>query len=171
MSSVFILAENRHTIRTRMLKNYWDKIKSKFSNDIAIDLGTANTLVYVRGKGIVINEPSVVAVNQKTNQVVAVGSAAKEMLGRTPQHIIAGKPMVGGGISDFEVTEEMLAYLLRRAEGGSRSILGPRVIVGVPAGVTNVETRAVRDATESRGAREVFLDRKSTRLNSSHSHI
>ncbi|KKU59477.1 MAG: Rod shape-determining protein MreB [Parcubacteria group bacterium GW2011_GWA2_47_12] len=140
-----------------MIREYWDKIKSKFSNDIAIDLGTANTLVYVRGKGIVINEPSVVAVNQKTNQVVAVGSAAKEMLGRTPQHIIAVKPMVGGVISDFEITEEMLAYLLRRAEGGSRSILGPRVIVGVPAGVTNVETRAVRDATESRGAREVFL--------------
>ncbi|MDP3661636.1 MAG: rod shape-determining protein [bacterium] len=140
-----------------MLKEYWNKIKSKFSNDIAIDLGTANTLVYVRGRGIVINEPSVVAVNQKTNQVVAVGSAAKEMLGRTPPHIVAVKPMVGGVISDFEVTEEMLSYLMRRAEGGRRAMLGPRVIVGVPAGVTNVETRAVRDATESRGAREVFL--------------
>ncbi len=140
-----------------MFKNYWDKIKRRFSNDIAIDLGTANTLVYVRGRGIVINEPSVVAVNQKTNQVVAVGTAAKEMLGRTPAHITAVKPMVGGVISDFEVTEEMLAYLMRRAEGGRRAMLGPRVIVGVPAGVTNVETRAVRDATESRGAREVFL--------------
>lgn len=140
-----------------MFKNYWNKLKQRFSNDIAIDLGTANTLVYVRGRGIVINEPSVVAVNQKTNQVVAVGSAAKEMLGRTPPHIIAVKPMVGGVISDFEVTEEMLAYLMRRAEGGQRAMLGPRVIVGVPAGVTNVETRAVRDATESRGAREVFL--------------
>ena len=140
-----------------MFNTYWDKIKRRFSNDIAIDLGTANTLVYVRGRGIVLNEPSVVAVNQKTNQVVAVGSAAKEMLGRTPAHIVAVKPMVGGVISDFEVTEEMLAYLMRRAEGGRRAMLGPRVIVGVPAGVTNVETRAVRDATESRGAREVFL--------------
>lgn len=140
-----------------MLKSYWDALKRKFSNDIAIDLGTANTLVYVRGRGIVLNEPSVVAVNQKTNQVVAVGAAAKEMLGRTPAHITAIKPLVGGVISNFEVAEEMLSYLLRRAEGGQRAMLGPRVIVGVPAGVTNVETRAVRDIAESRGAREVFL--------------
>jgi rod shape-determining protein MreB len=140
-----------------MFKNFWENLKRRFSNDIAIDLGTANTLVYVRGRGIVINEPSVVAVNQKTNRVVAVGSAAREMLGRTPAHISAIKPMVGGVISDFEVTEEMLAYLLRRAEGDRKSVLGPRVIVGVPAGVTNVETRAVSDITEGRGAREVFL--------------
>jgi len=140
-----------------MFKNFWNNLKSRFSNDIAIDLGTANTLVYVRGRGIVVNEPSVVAVNQKTNRVVAVGSAAREMLGRTPAHISAIKPMVGGVISDFEVTEEMLAYLLKRAEGNKKTILGPRVIVGVPAGVTNVETRAVRDAAEGRGAREVFL--------------
>lgn len=140
-----------------MLNNFWNNLKRRFSNDIAIDLGTANTLVYVRGRGIVVNEPSVVAVNQKTNRVVAVGSAAREMLGRTPAHISAIKPMVGGVISDFEVTEEMLAYLLKRAEGNKKTILGPRVIVGVPAGVTNVETRAVRDAAEGRGAREVFL--------------
>jgi rod shape-determining protein MreB len=104
----------------------------------------------------VVNEPSVVALNQKTGQVVAVGAAAKEMLGRTPAHIAAIRPMVGGVISDFEVTEEMLAYLLRRAQE-RRALLGPRVMVGVPAGVTNVETRAVRDAAEGQGARKVFL--------------
>lgn len=140
-----------------MFRSLWDNLKRRFSNDIAIDLGTANTLVYVRGRGIVINEPSIVALNQKTGRVVAVGGAAKEMLGRTPAHIAAIRPVVGGVISDFEVTEEMLGYLLRRAEGGARTVLGPRVIVGVPAGVTNVETRAVRDAAEGRGAREVFL--------------
>ncbi|MDP2593571.1 MAG: rod shape-determining protein [bacterium] len=139
----------------------FEKFKSKFnkyvSNDIGIDLGTANTLVYVRGQGIVVNEPSVVAVNQKTGQVVAVGAQAKNMLGRTPSHIVAIKPLVGGVISDFEVTEEMIAYLLRRVEGDSRKILGPRVVVGVPSGVTNVETRAVRDATKNNGAREVYI--------------
>ncbi|KKW11688.1 MAG: Cell shape determining protein, MreB/Mrl family [Parcubacteria group bacterium GW2011_GWA2_49_9] len=127
------------------------------SNDIGIDLGTANTLVYMRGQGIVINEPSVVAVNQKTGQVVAVGAQAKEMLGRTPPHIAAVKPLVGGVVSDFEVTEEMLAYLIRRAELNSKKFLGPRVVVGVPSGITNVETRAVRDATKNNGARTVFI--------------
>ncbi|MSU56012.1 MAG: rod shape-determining protein [Candidatus Taylorbacteria bacterium] len=127
------------------------------SNDIGIDLGTANTLVYMRGQGIVINEPSVVAVNQKTGQVVAVGSQAKEMLGRTPPHITAVKPLVGGVVSDFEVAEEMLAYLIRRAEMNSKKLLGPRVVVGVPSGITNVETRAVRDATKNNGARTVFI--------------
>ena len=140
-----------------MLKKYWEKISGYLSNDIGIDLGTANTLVYMRGQGIVINEPSVVAVNQKTGQVVAVGSQAREMLGRTPAHIVAVKPLVGGVISDFEVTEEMLAYLIRRAETNSRKILGPRVVVGVPSGVTNVETRAVRDATKNNGASQVFI--------------
>lgn len=139
----------------------FDKLKAKLnkyvSNDIGIDLGTANTLVYVRGEGIVVNEPSVVAVNQKTGQVVAVGTQAKDMLGRTPAHITAVKPLVGGVISDFEVTEEMIAYLLRRVEGDSRKLLGPRVVVGVPSGVTNVESRAVRDATKNNGAREVYV--------------
>ncbi len=128
-----------------------------FSNDIGIDLGTANTLVYVRGKGIVINEPSVVAINQKTGQVVAVGKDAKEMLGRTPAHIQAIRPLVDGVISDFEVTEEMLSYLIKKAEEGAKKMFGPRVVVGVPSGTTNVERRAVRDASKSAGAREVFI--------------
>jgi rod shape-determining protein MreB len=127
------------------------------SNDIGIDLGTANTLVYVRGQGIVINEPSVVAVNKKTEQVVAVGNQAKQMLGRTPSHIEAAHPMVDGVISDFEVTEEMIAYLLDKAQQRSRTLLGPRVVVGVPSGITNVEIRAVRDATTNAGAREVHI--------------
>ena len=139
-------------------KDKKEQILGRFSNEIGIDLGTANTLVYVRGKGIVVNEPSVVAVNQKTGQVVAVGSAAKEMLGRTPTHITAVRPLVDGVISDFEVTEEMLAYLMRRAgEFMPKKFLGPRVVVGVPSGVTNVEVRAVRDATKNAGAREVYI--------------
>jgi rod shape-determining protein MreB len=139
-------------------KEYKEKLFSRFSNDIGIDLGTANTLVYVRGKGIVVNEPSVVAVNQKTGQVVAVGAAAKDMLGRTPAHIIAVRPLVDGVISDFEVTEEMLSYLMKRAnEYMPKKFLGPRVVVGVPSGVTNVEVRAVRDATKNAGAREVYI--------------
>ncbi|HCB35133.1 MAG: rod shape-determining protein [Candidatus Taylorbacteria bacterium RIFCSPHIGHO2_02_49_25] len=139
------------------LKKHWDRMNGYLSNDIGIDLGTANTLVYMRGQGIIINEPSVVAVNQKTGQVVAVGAQAREMLGRTPAHIVAVKPLVGGVISDFEVTEEMLAYLIRRAEANSRKLLGPRVVVGVPSGITNVETRAVRDATRNNGASRVFI--------------
>lgn len=127
------------------------------SNDIGIDLGTANTLVYVPGKGVVINEPSVVAINQKTGRVVAVGAEAKRMLGRTPGHVTAIRPLVDGVISDFEVTEEMIAYLVRKAEAGNKKLLGPRVVVGVPSGITNVETRAVRDATLNAGAREVFI--------------
>ncbi len=127
------------------------------SNDIGIDLGTANTLVYVSGKGVVINEPSVVAVNQKTGRVVAVGAQAKAMLGRTPGHIIAVRPLVDGVISDFEVTEEMLSYLIKKAEGLSKKMLGPKVVIGVPYGVTNVERRAVRDAAKNAGAREVHI--------------
>ncbi|MBP6858425.1 MAG: rod shape-determining protein [Candidatus Pacebacteria bacterium] len=141
-----------------MFKKHTDAFFARFSNDIGIDLGTANTLVYVRGKGIVVNEPSVVAVNQKTGQVVAVGQTAKDMLGRTPQHIVAVRPLVDGVISDFEVTEEMLSYLMKRAgEYMPKKIFGPRVVVGVPSGVTNVEVRAVRDATKNAGAREVFI--------------
>ncbi len=127
------------------------------SNDVGIDLGTANTLVYLRGKGIVVNEPSVVALNKKTGQVVAVGSAAKDMLGRTPGHLVAVKPLVGGVVSDFEATEEMLAYLMNRAQGSSRKMLGPRAVIGVPSGITNVEMRAVKDAAQNAGAREVFI--------------
>src|ERR1035437_9318238 len=133
------------------------KINKYFSNDIGIDLGTANTLVYLSGKGIVINEPSVVAINQKTGRVVAVGAQAKEMLGRTPPHIVAIRPLVDGVISDFEVTEEMITHLVREAEKFSPKMFGPRVVVGVPSGVTNVEIRAVRDATKNAGAREVHI--------------
>lgn len=140
------------------MKEKKEKFLAKFSNDIGIDLGTANTMVYVRGKGIVVSEPSVVAVNEKTGQVVAVGRAAKEMIGRTPVHITAVRPLVDGVISDFEVTEEMLSYLMRRAsEYLPKKLLGPRVVVGVPAGVTNVEVRAVRDATSNAGARAVYI--------------
>ena len=124
---------------------------------IGIDLGTANTLVYLKGQGIVINEPSVVAVNQKTGQIVAVGAEAKQMLGRTPGHIKAIRPLVDGVISDYEVTEEMLAYLIGKAEKISKKFFRPRVVIGVPSGITNVETRAVYDAAKSAGAREVYI--------------
>ena len=127
------------------------------SNDIGIDLGTANTLVYLKGHGIVINEPSVVAVNQKTGKVVAVGEEAKQMLGRTPAHIKAIRPLVDGVISDFEVTEEMLAYLINKADRMASKMARPRIVVGVPSGITNVETRAVYDATKNAGAREVHI--------------
>ncbi len=130
---------------------------SFFSSDIGIDLGTANTLVYVRGRGLVINEPSVVTVNDKTGQVVAVGKDAKAMIGKTPSHIRAVRPLSHGVISDFEVTEELLAYLIRKAQGGRSRMLGPRVVIGVPTGVTNVESRAVRDAAMNAGAREVYI--------------
>lgn len=135
----------------------FDKFYKLISNDIGIDLGTSNTLVYLKGHGIVINEPSVVAVNIKTNQILAVGAKAKEMLGRTPGHIKAVRPLVDGVISDFEVTEEMLSYLINKADKISKKLARPRVLVGVPSGTTNVETRAVYDAARSAGAREVFL--------------
>jgi rod shape-determining protein MreB len=135
----------------------FDKFYKLVSNDIGIDLGTSNTLVYLKGHGIVINEPSVVAVNTKTNQILAVGARAKEMLGRTPGHIRAVRPLVDGVISDFEVTEEMLSYLINKADKISKKLARPRVLIGVPSGTTNVETRAVYDAARSAGAREVFL--------------
>jgi rod shape-determining protein MreB and related proteins len=142
------------------MKNFLSKERFRrlLSHDVGIDLGTANTLVYLRGQGIVLNEPSVVAVNQKTGQVVAVGTHAKSMLGRTPAHIQAIRPLVDGVISDFEVTEEMISYLLRKATDTSSSkLLGPRVVVGVPSNITNVEIRAVRDATRNAGAGEVHI--------------
>jgi rod shape-determining protein MreB len=140
-----------------MFKKIKEKLRDLLSNDIGIDLGTANTLVYLRGRGIVINEPSVVAINQKTGQVVAVGSQAKEMVGRTPGHVIAIKPLVDGVVSDFEITEEMLSYLINKAQVSSKKLLGPRIVIGVPSGITNVETRAVRDAARNAGAREVHI--------------
>ena len=133
------------------------KFYKMFSNDIGIDLGTANTLVYLKGHGVIINEPSVVVVNQKTGQIVAVGAEAKQMLGRTPGHIRAVRPIVDGVISDFEVTEEMITYLINKTERISKKFIRPRVIVGVPTGITNVEIRAVEDAARSAGAREVYI--------------
>ena len=141
----------------KSLRRFKDRILGLFSNDIGIDLGTANTLVYVKGRGIVINEPSIVAVNQKTGQVVAVGTQANEMLGRTPAHIQAIQPVVDGVISDFEITSEMLSYLIGKAQAGHSKLLGPRVVIGVPSGITSVEARAVRDATRAAGAREVHV--------------
>lgn len=134
-----------------------EKIRRLVRNDIGIDLGTANTLVYVRGAGIVINEPSVVAVNQKTGRIVAIGSEAKQMLGRTPAHVVAVRPLVDGVISDFEITEEMITYLINTAQKDNKKMFGPRVVVGVPSGITNVEIRAVRDATRNAGASEVHI--------------
>ena len=137
-----------------MAKNFFNK----FSRDIGIDLGTANTLVYVRGRGIVINEPSVVAVNQKTGQILAIGSEAKRMVGRTPGHIVATRPLVDGVISDFEATEQMLRYFIHQVNRrGLPFFSRPRVVVGVPCGVTEVEKRAVEDAARNAGAKEVFL--------------
>lgn len=128
-----------------------------FGNDIGIDLGTANTLVYLGGKGIVINEPSVVAVNTRTGSVVAVGKLAKDMLGKTPAHIKAVRPILDGVISDFEVTAEMLSYHIRKANTYSSKMLGPRVVIGVPSEITEVELKAVNDAAVSAGARKVFI--------------
>ena len=134
-----------------------EKFYRMFSNDIGIDLGTANTLVYLKGHGIVINEPSVVVVNQKTGQIVAVGNEAKQMLGRTPGHVRAVRPIVDGVISVFEVTVVMITYLLNKTEKISKKFIHPRVVVGVPTGITNVEIRAVEDAARSAGAREVYI--------------
>ncbi len=134
------------------------KLSGKISKDVGIDLGTATTLVYVKGRGIVINEPSVVAVNQKTGQVLAIGDEAKKMVGRTPAHISASRPLVEGVVSDFEVTEQMLRYFINKVHKGSFNIFPrPRVVVGIPSGITEVEKKAVQDATLSAGAREVYL--------------
>ena len=129
-----------------------------FSKDIGIDLGTANTLVYVKDRGIVINEPSVVAINQKTGQILSIGNEAKKMVGRTPAHIVATRPLVDGVISDFEVTEQMLRYFIAKVHGKAFTFLPrPRVVIGIPSGGTEVEKRAVHDATVNAGAREAFL--------------
>ena len=127
-----------------------------FSNDLAIDLGTANTLVFARGRGIVVREPSVVVINKVTNKIEAVGSEAKEMLGRTPGNIEPIRPMKDGVIADFEVTEKMLDHFIRKAHGGRR-LVRPRIVIGVPSEITQVEKRAVRDSAERAGASEVEL--------------
>jgi len=136
----------------------FERILGVFSQDIGIDLGTANTLVYVKGKGVVLNEPSVVAINQKTKEVLSIGEEAKMMVGRTPSYIVAIRPLSDGVISDFEVTEQMLRYFIQKTQKQRLTLSPrPRVVVGVPYGVTEVERRAVEEAAISAGAREVYL--------------
>ncbi|MBU2591781.1 MAG: rod shape-determining protein [Nitrospinae bacterium] len=127
-----------------------------FSNDLAIDLGTANTLVYIKGEGIVLREPSVVAIHNTTKEVLAVGEEAKMMLGRTPGDIVAIRPMRDGVIANFEITEAMLRYFIQKVHN-RKSLVRPRVVIAIPSGITQVEKRAVRDSAESAGAREVYL--------------
>src|SRR4026208_2119839 len=129
---------------------------SLFSSDLAIDLGTANTLVYAKGRGIVVSEPSIVAINKVTNQVEAVGRDAKEMLGRTPGNIVAIRPMKDGVIANFEVTEKMLQHFIRKAHNG-KTWVSPRVVIGIPSEITQVERRAVEDSAYRAKASEVYL--------------
>ncbi|MBI3617418.1 MAG: rod shape-determining protein, partial [Candidatus Omnitrophica bacterium] len=127
-----------------------------FSNDIGIDLGTATTLVYVKGEGVVLCEPSVVSIEKDTNRVIAVGEEAKKMLGRTPGNIIAIRPMKDGVISDFEITEAMLKYFIKKVHN-RRVLVRPAMVIAIPSGITAVEKRAVKDAAERAGARSVVL--------------
>src|SRR5881396_2903696 len=131
------------------------QVKSLFSNDIGIDLGTANSLVYVRDRGIVLREPSVVAIQAGTTNVLAVGEEAKRMLGRTPGNIVAIRPMKDGVIADFEITEAMLRHFIQKVH--HRKLIAPRVVVAVPSGITEVEKRAVKDSATHAGARDVYL--------------
>ena len=140
-----------------MPRNPINAVLGLLSRDIGIDLGTANTLVLVRGKGIVINEPSVVAMNPKTKRILAVGAEAKRMVGRTPANIVAVRPLKDGVISDFDVTEQMLRYFIEKVHEQYAIIPRPRVVVGIPSGVTEVERRAVHDAAINAGAREAYL--------------
>jgi rod shape-determining protein MreB len=136
----------------------FSSLLNRFSRDIGIDLGTANTLVFVKDKGIIINEPSVVAINTRTDQIVAVGQDAKKMIGKTPPHIVTSRPLVDGVISDFEVAEKMLKYFIDKVYRGSYPLAPrPRVVIGIPLDVTEVERKAVEDAALSAGAREVLL--------------
>ncbi len=139
-------------------RNVSDRFFGQFSLDIGIDLGTANTLVYVKGRGIIINEPSIVAVNQRTGQILAIGKQAKKMVGKTPAHIVVTRPLVNGVISDFDVTQQMLQYFIGKVHKGSMMFLRrPRVLIGIPSGVTEVEKRAVVEAAQNAGARAAFL--------------
>ena len=141
-----------------MKRNPLNKIFSFLSVDMAIDLGTANTLIYVKNRGIVINEPSVVAINTRTEQILAVGNQAKEMVGKTPPHIITPRPLIGGIISDFEVTEKMLRYFIDKINEDEKNFLSrPRVVIGVPLEITEVERKAVADAATNAGAKEVWV--------------
>ncbi|MCA9349630.1 rod shape-determining protein [Candidatus Saccharibacteria bacterium] len=135
-----------------------NKLLSKFSHDIGIDLGTANTLVYLRGRGLVIDEPSVVAINQKTKQILEIGQKAKQMVGKTPANIVATRPLVDGVVSDFEITEQMIKHFIELLHKQNFALLPrPRVVIGIPSGVTEVEKRAVIDAAANAGARQAFL--------------
>jgi len=134
----------------------FDWLFGMFSNDLAIDLGTANTLIYVKGRGIILSEPSVVAIKKGTNQVLKVGREAKEMLGRTPGSIVAIRPLKDGVIADFDVTEQMIRAFILKSHN-RKALVRPRVIVGVPSGITQVEKRAIRDSCDQAGAREVYL--------------
>lgn len=134
----------------------FNKILGLFSNDLAIDLGTANTLVYIKGKGIVCNEPSVVVIRKDDKKPIAVGTEAKRMIGKTPANITAIRPMKDGVIADFDATGEMLKYFIKKVHN-RRSFVSPRIIIGVPSGITQVEQRAVKDAAQLSGAREVYL--------------
>jgi rod shape-determining protein MreB len=134
----------------------FNAILGMFSNDLAIDLGTANTLVYLKGKGIVMDEPSVVAVKKESNRVLAVGKEAKSMLGKTPGSIVAIRPMRDGVIANFEITEAMLRYFITKVHN-RKALIRPRIIISVPSGITQVEKRAVKDSAQSAGAREVYL--------------
>jgi rod shape-determining protein MreB and related proteins len=143
---------------SHLWKTLQERIFGNLTQDIGIDLGTANTLVYVRGKGIVINEPSVVAVNTRTGQILAIGREAKKMVGKTPGHIVATRPLVDGVVSDFEITQQMLRYFIAKVtEGSFKFLRRPRVLIGIPSGVTEVEKRAVIEAAMSAGARQAFL--------------
>jgi rod shape-determining protein MreB len=138
--------------------NIFNRFFGRFSKDMGIDLGTANTLVYVKDRGIVINEPSIVAINTRNDQILAVGEEARRMIGKTPAHIIASKALVDGVISDFEITERMLRHFIEKVHRETFTVLPrPRVVIGVPLGVTEVEIKAVEDATLNAGARQVFL--------------
>lgn len=140
------------------MRNPFNKIFARFSHDIGIDLGTANTLVYVKGRGIVIKEPSVVAINKRTKEILAIGEEARRMVGRTPAHIVAVRPLVDGVISDFEITEQMLRYFFDRVHREKFTLLPrPRVVIGIPHSVTEVERRAVEEGAINAGAREVYL--------------
>jgi rod shape-determining protein MreB and related proteins len=135
---------------------FLSKISNMFSFDLGMDLGTSNTLVFLKGSGIILKEPSVVAIDKNTKEVLAVGKEAKQMVGRTPTNIIAVRPLKNGVIADFEITEEMIRYFIKKVNS-KKTFLSPRIVIGVPSGITEVERRAVRESAEQAGAREVYL--------------
>ncbi len=141
----------------KFLKNIIRWVEKILYNNVGIDLGTSNTLIYVEGKGIIYNEPSLVALNKKTGKLVAIGGKAREMYGKTPQHIKLVQPLVDGVISDFEITEELMRHLVRIIQRNSPKLLGPRLVIGVPSQITNVERRAVRITAKNAGAHSVYI--------------